>query len=150
MDLEASKRIVADLIKVGGGYDAAASWMGVSKSYLHNLQNRHEKDDPREKSLAWWIQLEEFAGRPLFREALALDAGYVMLSSECKADAEVRDALMNVCAAVGKVTYDTDQALSDGVIDAAEDKTIRDGLRPAISNIHILTEALNKARRAKS
>lgn len=129
MDITKAKQIVRECVKTGGGYDAAADWMGCSKSTLHNAGNPEMPDDPRQRPLDWWMRLEEFAGRPLLLEARAHATGHVLMEAEQREAHEFERELMGMVGDFGKLTHTASEAIRDRHIDAAERKALQDQLR---------------------
>ncbi len=145
MRIDQAKRAVAECVKKGGGYDAAAEWMGCAKATLHNLQNQNMPDDPRDRPLAWLMRLDEFAGTPIMLQAIASAKGFTLAVIEGDGTQDFRDAIIRLSGDVGQLTHDCALAIADSVVDQSEEKSIRKNLSQARSTIIQFEEALDQA-----
>lgn len=94
--MEDAKNLVRDLVKKGGGYKAAAGWLRLSVTRLHDLGNPRKDDDPRNQKLSFWLDLEEFSGSDGFRDALAKDAGFVLMPTDIGPHADMQTVLTRI------------------------------------------------------
>jgi|GEM_PF-3132121 len=145
MRMDQAKRAVAECIKKGGGYEAAADWMGVSTTTLHNLQNQNMPDDPRDRPLAWLLRLDEFAGAPIMLQAIAVCQGFALTPVGIRETRDFRDAVLRISGTIGGLTSQCADALADDVIDQAEEKAIRETVGKAKSTLVDFEEHLNGA-----
>ena len=145
MQIEQAKRAVSECVRKGGGYEAAAEWMGVSVTTLHNLQNRNMPDDPRDRPLGWLMKLDEFAGSPIMLQAISAGHGFVLTPVGERDTNDFRDAVIKISGSAGKLASQSADALEDLVIDQAEEKDIRSTLAKTKGDLVQFEEHLNSA-----
>lgn len=150
MRIDQAKRAVAECIKKGGGYEAAAEWMGCCKSSLHNLQNQNMPDDPRDRPLAWLMKLDEFANAPIMLHAISTGRGFTLTPVGERETNDFRDVVLKLSGVAGKITSQSAEALADQVIDQAEERDIRATLGEAKDTVVEFEEHLNNACKNRS